>query len=336
VKFLREFFARFRKPKGIALIPGESLTVRAGKLRLPLIDWEKLYRKSFLYNSLASVICGYFTAELLVACLTPYFPPTEAPRARATTFSQRDFVAYSVVIMPNRRANLFNKDGKIPNNDSGQDNRTGDPVKTNLPLTLLGVIVIQDASKSVASIEDKGSNQVIAVRVGENITNAAVVESISESQVVFYNQDTQRMEFVELPPDAAGGPRRIAPVVEGKKLMPGVEMEREGVIKISKPALEKALGEDFGKILTQALCTQEMNNGKPAGFRCSQIEKGSPYDIIGLKDGDVITAIDGEPLLDPVNAIGKLQAVKEGKARGVGFTILRGGATQTLQLNVGD
>jgi len=336
VKFFASLLARFRRPRAIASVPGESSTVSSGKFRLPLVDWEKLYRKSFLYNSIASVICGYFAAELVVAGLTPYFPPTEPPRARGSVTMQKDFLAYSVVIMPNRQANLFNRQGLIPNNDDGPGDRSGQPVKTNLPLTLLGVIVLQDPGKSVASVEDKGVNQVIAVRVGENITNSAVVESISELQVVFYNQDTQRMEFVELPLDAPGGPRRIVPVVEGKPLAPGVEMERPGVIKVAKPALDKALGEDFGKILTQALCTPEMVNGKPSGFRCSQIEKGSIFDTIGLKDGDVIVAIDGEPLLDPTTAIGKLQGIKEGKARGVGFTIQRGGATQQLQINVGD
>lgn len=336
MKFFHSLLARFRKPRALPSVPGESSTVSAGKFKLPIIDWEKLYRKSFLYNSLAAVICGYFVAELLVAGLTPFFPPTEAPRARAAQNIQKDYQGYAIVIMPNRRANLFNRSGLIPSNDDGQGDRTGQPVKTNLPLTLLGVIVLRDGGKSVASIEDKGVNQVIAVRVGENITNSAVVESISEFQVVFYNQDTQRMEFVELPLDAPGGPRRIVPVVEGKQLLPGVEMERPGVIKVAKPVLEKALGEDFGKILTQALCTAEMVNGKPAGFRCSQIEKGSVYDVIGLKDGDVIVAIDGEPLLDPTTAIGKLQGIKEGKTRGVGFTIQRGGATQQLQINVGD
>ncbi|MGZ3706027.1 MAG: hypothetical protein ACXWP1_09005, partial [Bdellovibrionota bacterium] len=76
-------FGKLRaRPAGFVPVPGQMSTLASGRLRMPLIDWEKLYRKSFVYNSVAAVICGYFVADLLVASLTPWFPPIQPPRPR--------------------------------------------------------------------------------------------------------------------------------------------------------------------------------------------------------------------------------------------------------------
>jgi len=323
---------RSKRPQGLSPIPGESSTVRSGKLKLPLIDWEKLYRKSFLYNSLAAVICGYFIADLLVAGLTPYFPPTEAPRARANQQSNsKDFMAYSAVIMPNRRPNLFNKDGLIPNNDEGQGTLGGAPVKTSLPLTLLGVIVIRGDTKSVASIEDKGANQVIAIRVGDPITNSTFVESISDVRVVFRNEDTQRLEYVELPQDQILATRRAAPSKPSKD---GIQKTSENRYTLDRKAIDTALGEDFNKILTEARCVPELEGGRPAGFRCFQIVPGSIYEKLGLQDNDVICGINGEALNDPSKAFSALAALKDAGTRSMNICIKRNGVVTNSQFDI--
>jgi general secretion pathway protein C len=322
-----------RRPKGIAAIPGESNTVRSGKLKLPLIDWEKLYRKSFLYNSVAAVICGYFMAELLIACLTPYFPPIEAPRARpAAQSNTKDFMAYSIAIMPGRRPNLFNKDGLIPNNDEGQGGMMGAPVKTNLPLTLLGVIVIRDETKSVASIEDKGANQVVAVRVGDNITSSTIVDSIDEVRVVFRNEDTQRLEYVELPQDQILATRRAAPAKPSSK--DGITQTSANRYSLDRKAIDTALGEDFNKILTEARCVPELEGGKPAGFRCFQIVPGSIYEKLGLQDNDIICGINGEALNDPSKAFAALAALKDTNTRSMNICIKRNGVISNSQFDI--
>ncbi len=336
MSFFTKLLQRFRKPRaGIASVPGESVTMSAGRVpRLPVIDWEKLYRKSFLYNSLASVICGYFAAELLVAGMTPYFPPNEAPRAKAVANTQLAFAGYSTMIVPTRRKNLFNKDGLVPNNDAGGGGpQSGDPVKTQLPLTLLGVIVVSDPAKSVASVEDKGANQVIAVRVGENISSNATVDSITQHQVIFFNQDTNRMEFVELPLE--GKMLTVAAKPLGKAdAATGIRSDGAGNYAVPRKFLETQLGEKFGELLTQARCIQQMQNGKPAGYQCVEIEPGSLYDKLGLKNGDVVTSIEGEPLDNIQALISKLERLKSGSVSSMSMTLTRGGKTEQIQVSL--
>lgn len=323
-----------RKAPGLATIPGESATVSGGKLKIPLINWENFYRKSFLYNSVGAVVCGYFMADLLVAGLTPYFPPTEAPKARNVQAQTKDYMAYQMVIIPGRgRPTLFNKNGLVPDNDEGGATIGNDkPVKTQLPLTLLGVIVIQNSDKSVASIEDKGVNQVVAVRKGDAITRSTFVESITETQVIFRNEETMRMEFVELPQDSVGPLRRSA-VSKGKG-GDGITKTGEGRMTLERGAIDKALGTDFNAILTQARCVPEFEGGKPAGYRCFQIEPGSIYEKLGLQDNDVICGIDGEALNDPSKAFMKLQALKDTNTRSMSVCIKRNGQISNTQFDI--
>jgi type II secretion system protein C len=334
---LKSFFANFskRRPPAVPVIPGETSTQIGGKRAkpaVPLIDWEKLYRKSFVYNSIAAAIIGYFVADLLVAGMTPWFPQAEAPRPRLNLQSERkDFISYSDSIMPKGRPNLFNEKGLVPDNDEGGGDLNGPPVKTSLPLTLMGVIVVQDMKKSVASIEDKGQNQVIAVRVNEPITRDTLVQSISEERVVFINHATNRREFVELPPDASNlKVHNAAPVSAAD----GITHEGGGHVSISRDAMKTALGADFGKILTQALCKPEMDNGKPIGYRCTEIEKGSVYEKLGLQNGDVVTMMDGDALTNMGPLMQKLNDLREGRIQHLSITYIRNGQPNTTYFNL--
>jgi type II secretory pathway component PulC len=289
---------------------------------MPLIDWDKLYRKSFVYNSVAAVICGYFVADLLVASLMPWFPPIEAPRPRMNITGERhDYLAYSNAIMPAGRPNLFNEKGLVPNNDEGGSDMNGVPVKTSLPLNLLGVIILNDFKKNVASVEDKTANNVVAVRLGEPISHDTIVQEITDDRVVFMNNASGRREYIELPKDQILATRRAAPA--GKTLMAGVVQSDDGHVKIAKPALDQALGQDLKKILQGALCVPA--SGGLVGFTCKDIDKGSIYEMFGLQNGDTITEMDGEKLANPMGAMQKFGELKTGQLKHVSITIVRDG-----------
>jgi general secretion pathway protein C len=332
--FLSSVSSRFAKrSKGIAALPGESATVSGGKLKIPLINWESIYRKSFLYNSIGAAICGYFIADLLVAGLTPLFPPTEAPRPRSVQSNAKDYMAYEMTLIPGRgRPHLFSKSGLVPDNDDGGGGMIGGaPVKTNLPLTLLGVIVIANSDKSVASVEDKGKNQVIAVRKGDEIANRAFVETIEGYRIIFRNEETMRLEYIELPQDQILATRRSAPV---KASGNGIQKTSENRYTLDRKAIETALGNDFSKILTQARCVPEFEGGKSVGYRCFQIEPGSVYQQLGLEENDIICGIDGESLNNPAAAFQKLQALKDTNTRSMSVCIKRNGVVMNSQFDI--
>ncbi|HEY8279052.1 MAG TPA: hypothetical protein VIH99_05485 [Bdellovibrionota bacterium] len=330
---IRGWIAKIRigrsRSQGIAAIPGQTLTFSAGKLRIPVIDWEKLYRKSFLYNSIAAVICGYFVADLLVAGITPWMPPAQAPRPRMITGDHKDFFFYANAILPRGRPNLFSEKGLVPDNDEGGGGGDGPPVKTNLPLNLMGVIVLENEKKSVASVEDKTANLVVAVRIGENITRDTLVEKITEDRVIFFNQSQNRREYIELPKDQILATRRAAPA----KGAGGIQKTGETHYNIDRKEIDKAMM-DMNTILQDARCVPELKGGRPAGYRCFQITPGSIYDKLGLKDGDIVVGINGENVNDPTRVFTMLNSLKDPSTRSISFTIDRNGSVSTYQYDI--
>ena len=55
---------------------------------------------------------------------------------------------------------------------------------------------------------------------------------------------------------------------------------------------------DFGSLLNQARMVPYFKNGKHQGFKVKAIDKGSRYQKLGLKNNDIISAVNGESLAD--------------------------------------
>lgn len=323
---LRALFGglRARKPAGIMAMPGITASLRAGKVSFPVVDWEKLFRRTFVYNSLAIVICAYFIADVLVLALNPFFPTAAPPARRPVARAERKTMDR---YQPIFARNLFNERGLIPNADMG-DNLDGPPVRTSLPLTLLGVIVLSDEKKSVASVDDKGSNQVWSVREKESFGNNLIVQQIEADRVIFINRSEHRREFIDLPQDQVLTTRRAAPV-KGN----GIVNAGNNRYQIDRKEVDTMLAPDkFNTILTQARCVPNFDAGRPAGYRCFQIEPGSIYDKLGMKDNDVICGINGSPVNDPAAAFNMLTSLKS--ARNIELCINRNGQTMNMQYDI--
>jgi general secretion pathway protein C len=324
---LREALSSFarKRPRGLPALPNQIRSYRAGNFKLPVIDWEKIYRKSFLYNSIATVICAYFVADFAVMALSPYIPAAEPPRPRFSARTDRkDITRYDQIFV----RNLFNEKGLIPDADVGMDN--GPPVRTSLPLTLLGVIVTVDPAKSVASIEDKGSNSVLAVRENEPLGTSAVIQKIETDRVIFLNNSSQRREFVELPKDQILATRRAAP----SKPSSAAGIQQSGNhFTIDRKVVDEAVSpEKMPQTLTEARCVPQQVNGRPGGYQCFQIVPGSIYDKLGMKDNDVVTSINGQALDDPSKIFNFLNSLKS--AKNISISLTRGGRPVNLEYDV--
>lgn len=303
----------------------------SGRKGLPLgslsaLDWEKIYRKSFLYNSIATMICAYFVADFLAIAALPWLPSPEPPRPRIAVTSQKKGVsAYDGIFA----SNAFSDRVRNLNADDLKAGFDGPPVRTNLPLTLLGVIVVSDDLKSVASVEDKGANQVLAVRVNENLTPGARVQKIEFDRVIFINENTERREFIELPKDQITATRRSAAPPKGA----GIQSSGGNRYLISRDEVDKTLA-NLNEVLTQARCVPNFEGGRPGGYRCFQIVPGSIYDKLGMKDNDVILAINGETINDPSKAFTMLTGLKNTDTRSIELTVSRNGQVMNMNYDI--
>ncbi len=288
------------------------------------LDWDKVYRKSFLYNSIAAVVCAYFVADFAAVAMLPWLPQAAPPRPKLSSATQKkDISAYEGIFA----SNVFNETLRRLDADDRNSGLAGPPVRSSLPLTLMGVIVVSDELKSVASVEDKGSNQVLAVRVNENITAGARVQKIETDRVIFINEQMGRREFIELPKDLITATRK-ASAPSGPK--GGIVNSGNNRFAIARDEVDKTLA-NLNEVLTQARCVPNFEAGRPGGYRCFQIVPGSIYDKLGMKDNDVILAINGEAINDPSKAFTMLTDLKNKDTRSIELTVNRNG--QVLNMN---
>ena len=309
-------FGSFRKRVAFPKIPASAM----GKKKFA-VNAEAILRSPILYNTLAILTCSYFVASFFAKALLPFLPDTHTAKPRAV-IKTVDMNQYDSIYT----RNLFNEKGLIPDLDASKFG-DGTPVKTSLPLNLMGVIVVEDSLKSVASVEDRGSNQVIAVRVNDAIVPNTVVQKIEENKLIFLNKSTGRREFIDLPVDGPMPSIRLVKDSGGG----GIKETSPGRFQIDRKLVDKTLS-NLGVALTQARCVPNFEGGKPAGYRCGEIVPGSIYDQLGMKNDDVICGINGQSINDPGKAFeifGQLKSMNN-----VEICINRHGAISNMNYDI--
>lgn len=263
-----------------------------------------------LYGNLLTVAAStYFVADLTAMWVDKLIP--EPPKAISKATQQagpttRDLSEYDVI----SSRNLFNSQGKIPGEGEGEEDTrpdSGPPVRTSLPLNLIGTLILRDELKSLATLEDKTANMVYPVRVADEVPSLLRVTKIEPTRVIFVNLKSGRNEFVDLPEDL----KAPAPISRSSGVSPsaGVSKRSSNQFNISRTKVDQTLG-NLGAVLTQARAIPNIENGKQQGYKLFQIVPGSIYDELGLKDNDVIMGLNGEVVNDPGKAFEMLNELK--------------------------
>ena len=282
----------------------------------------------------AILLCSWFLSDISSVYLERFIP--EPPPARlARTQLQSNFDRSGgdpVQVIMSR--NLFSSQGLVPGEETsgGAVDPGGAPVKTTLPFSLIGTLILSDEFRSIATIEDKGASQVYPVRIEDEIPGKAKIISIESRKVVFLNLSSSRREFVELPLDNVLGNSRItlggAAKVSGS---PTVESVGNNQFNVARAAVDTALA-DLPKVLTQARAVPNIENGIANGYKLFQIVPGSIYQTIGLQNGDTLLALDGSPMNDPGKAFELLNQLKT--ASRMELTVKRNGKVQNFTYEI--
>ncbi len=279
----------------------------------------------FYGRLLTVVICAYFLADVAAIFAGRFIPepPLARPtRAGALNSRPKTIEAYAVIFT----RNLFNRKGIIPVEELQNNDPGGAPVKTTLPFNLIGTMILSDPERSIATIQDTQANQVYPVRIEDEIPGKARIIKVEPTRVIFLNLTSQRREYSELPEDLLAITPKVAVGNTAAPKTPGIEQLAPNQFAINRGEVDRALG-DLNNILTQARAVPNFENGVPNGYKLFQIVPGSIYDKLGLKNGDVIAGLDGQPINDPGKAFEMLNRLKESSH--MELQVKRDGRTQT-------
>jgi general secretion pathway protein C len=104
-----------------------------------------------------------------------------------------------------------------------------------------------------------------------------------------------------------------------------------GKFVVSRAEVQQTM-ENPSQFFTQMRALPHTVDGKTDGFAISQVAPGSVFDQLGLQNGDLLTSIDGQPVTNPMQALGLMQAMKTASA--IDLTVNRGGTPTSVHLDL--
>ncbi len=192
---------------------------------------------------------------------------------------------------------------------------------TSLNCTLIGT-VIQEHGDSWAIIRDNQSNKEEKTTAGSMISGAKVVMILRNKVVLNFNgKDELLVMGIE-----KIRAEKVSQEKSGKE--GGTE---DGSFKLSKDFVASSLN-DLPKILATVRIRPFLKDGKPHGFKISNIKEGSLLKTMGIQDDDVIRSVNGQDIDSPEDVMKLYNGLKDSTFFSV--TVLRNNQLKTLNYKV--
>ena len=186
---------------------------------------------------------------------------------------------------------------------------------TSEPVKLMDTIVLQDAVKSVASVQVRGSGELLNVREGEQIGSSVEVSKITRMKLILKNLQTGDCEYV-------------ASEEEDAPMMPNLTIlspkKGQALFKSNHPSIKNqgnkfAIKRQFrdqminniSEVLTQARAIPITNPDGTLSFKMTEVVPGSVYSHLDIQNDDIITSINGKKIENLNELTSLLGRIKE-------------------------
>ncbi len=192
---------------------------------------------------------------------------------------------------------------------------------------VLGAIGSDMHATGVVLLKKRHNDVAFAVRVGSEVENGVTVFKINDRYVYFKKQN--EMIRVKIGEDLEQASNSSSTVAMPSKAEIDVRGDR---VTMSAKYKDHLVKNDLSKILMQAAAVPVFQNGRLEGFKIVDIEPSSIYEQVGLKDGDIVTQINGHDLSDVSVAIKVLNSLRNDVFAEV--RLLRGAKEKIIEINV--
>lgn len=194
---------------------------------------------------------------------------------------------------------------------------------TSLNCTLIGTVVNENGD-SWAIIRDNQSNKEEKVTVGSDVSGAKVVLILRNKVVLNFNGKDELlvMGIEKIRADKTA-------LEQADKGAGGAE--EASAYKISKDFVEATMN-DLPKIMATVRIRPFMKDGKPQGFKISQLKEGSLLKTMGFQDEDIIKGVNGQEIRSPEDMMKLYTSLKDSSFFSV--TVMRKNQLKTLNYKV--
>ena len=191
--------------------------------------------------------------------------------------------------------------------------------------------VYKDSSNTIAVVEYRGKSHVLVK--GDTINGFKLI-NVTENSAEFIKGVKHYTLKLKEPKIKNGAYEPVAPV-QKRVSKPTKKIEKRdetpSVVTINRENIEKYI-KNMDKIWKDISITDMKRNGKLLGFKVRYIRKGSFFEKIGLKRGDLIVEINGEKIVDYSLPMKKLREFNT--LDGLTLTIIRNGERKELDYEI--
>jgi general secretion pathway protein C len=204
---------------------------------------------------------------------------------------------------------------------------------TSLNCTLMGTI-IEENGESWAIIQDNQTKNQGRYSIG-SLVNGAKVVMILRNKVVLNidGRDELLVMGIEKLRSSAPDAERTASEPGKQPARPARSTPRAdtATLTISRDVIQDNIN-NMAQMMSKVRVMPYMKDGKPEGFRVSQIKEDSLFKSMGFQNGDVIRSINGQDILSAEDMMKAYNSLKDNSSFSI--TILRNNQPKTLNLRV--
>lgn len=169
-----------------------------------------------------------------------------------------------------------------------------DAPRTNLNLTLVGLVANSSPSRGLAVIANSGSQSIYGV--GETITGTGVVlRQVMADRVILRNSGRDEALMLE----GLDYTKRAQPLAEAKQTKAKSSSQDESQSSVDLSSVKAEILENPQTLLKFITLSQERGDEGIVGYRLGPGQDARLFNESGLQAGDVAVSINGVDLTDP-------------------------------------
>ena len=193
-------------------------------------------------------------------------------------------------------------------------------------LVLLATLVARNPGFSSALLADGSKSTAYGFAEGDELFGQAEIIRIEQRRVVFLRDG--RTEYVEM-----SGDKKVAKSRKTSKKTDDEGITKEGdKIIVERSLVEDALANVESLATKIRVVPHKGSDGQVDGYRLSAIRRGSLFDKLGIKNGDVVHAVNGMPLTSMDGAMSAFQSLQSDDD--FNFEVTRRNKKQTFEYEI--
>lgn len=201
--------------------------------------------------------------------------------------------------------------------------------KSDLPVSLLGTVVVRPTEYSSALIMDNNSKETRGYGIGHRLLDSTIT-AIQMRRVLVQRSDGRR-EYISLDEDDRPAPTRSTPSTGGSG-DDQIMQESEDSYVIDRQLFDASL-QDLDALSRMARAIPHKDsNGQPDGFRLSGVRRDQLLYNLGIRSGDIIHGVNGQPLTSIAEAMNAMQTLQ--RESSFTFEVTRRGQKKTMSYRV--